>query len=310
MQHLLFLLLAADPLWIAKPLTATHSFTKEIEGPAVDRLGNVYAVSFARTPTIGRVTPEGDGKVWVEMPNGSLGNGIRFDRRGVMYIADYTKHNILRIRPGSKKVEVFAHEDGMSQPNDIAMAPDETLYASDPNWKAGTGQIWHIDRKGLVRKVADNMGTTNGIEVSPNGKLLYVNESVQRKVWVFDIASDHTLSNKRLLIEFPDFGFDGMRADVKGNLYITRHGKGTVVVVSPQGSVLREVAVLGSSPTNLCFGGPDGRTVYVTEMENGRIVKFRADEPGLEFAHWTPVSAKAKTPAKTKGKARSKKRAR
>ncbi len=300
--HLL-LLLAVDPLWVAKPFTAAHSFTKEIEGPAVDRAGNIYAVSFARTATIGRVNSEGDGQVWLDMPNGSLGNGIRFDRAGNMYVADYTNHNILRIRPATKKIEVFAHHAGMNQPNDLAIAPDDTLYASDPNWQAGTGQIWHIDRRGQVRKVAENMGTTNGIEVSPNGKLLYVNESVQRKVWVFDIEPGHTLANKRLLIEFPDHGFDGMRADAKGNLYITRHGKGTVAIVSPQGKVLREVSVLGAHPTNLTFGGPDGRTVYVTEVDNGRLVRFRADTPGREFAKFTAgkkAAQKKATPARKK----------
>ena len=130
------------------------------------------------------------------------------------------------------------------------------------------------------------MGTTNGIEVSPDDKLLYVNESVQRKVWVYDIQSDGSLARKRLLIEFPDYGLDGMRCDVDGNLYITRHGKGTVAVVSPAGKLLREVDVLGRKPTNVCFGGVDGRTCYVTEADKGRIVQFRTDRPGLEWQRW------------------------
>lgn len=282
----LFLLLAADPLWVATPLTPAQSFTKEIEGPAVDRAGNIYAVSYQSKPTIGRVTPSGQAEVWLEMPNGSLGNGIRFDRQGIMFVADYTNHNVLRIDPATKKIEVFAHNDTMNQPNDLAIAPDETLYASDPNFKAGTGQIWHVDRQGKIRKVAENMGTTNGIEVSPNGKRLYVNEGRQRQVWVFDIAPDHSLKNKRLLMEFPDHSFDGMRADVKGNLYITRQGKGVVAVVSPKGKLLREVPTLGAHPSNLCFGGPDGKTVYVTEVDHGRIVTFRANHAGAEFKRW------------------------
>ncbi|MBL8296275.1 MAG: SMP-30/gluconolactonase/LRE family protein, partial [Bryobacterales bacterium] len=115
------------------------------------------------------------------------------------------------------------------------------------------------------------------------GKTLYVNETVQRNVWAFPIRKDKSLGEKRLLISFPDFGFDGMRVDVDGNLYITRHGKGTVVVVSPAGKVVREIDVLGKLPTNICFGGPDGRTAYVTEVEQGRLVQFRVDKPGLEW---------------------------
>ena len=70
---------------IAVPLTEAHSFTPEIEGTACDREGNIYAVSFTRKATIGRVTPAGKGEVFLEMPEGSLGNGIRFDRNGTMF---------------------------------------------------------------------------------------------------------------------------------------------------------------------------------------------------------------------------------
>ncbi len=275
-----------EELFVPKPFTAEGSFTAEIEGPAVDQKGNIFAVSFARKPTIGRVTPDGKGEVFLEFTQGSLANGIRFDRKGNMYAADYANHNILIVDTKTRKFKVFAHEPSMSQPNDIAMAPDDTIYASDPDWKAGTGRIWHIDRKGQVRQVVSGLGTTNGIEVSPDGRYLYVNETVQRNIWVFDIQPDHTLTNKRLLIDFPDHGFDGMRADMDGNLYITRHGKGTVVVVTPNGNIRREIPVLGSKPSNLCFGGPDGRTVYVTEMEKQRLVRFRVEIPGAEWARW------------------------
>ena len=283
MGTLLIVALATDALFVATPLTAPKSFTAEAEGPACDRAGNVYAVSFERKPTIGRITQAGRGEVFIEMPQGSLGNGIRFDRTGKMYVADYTGHNILLIDPKTKKITIFAHEPTMNQPNDIAMSADGTLWASDPDWKNSTGQLWRIDTNGKVTKLVSGMGTTNGIDVSPDGKILYVNESNQRYVWAFEIQPDKSISGKRLLIQFPDHGMDGMRCDVDGNLYITRHGKGTVVIVSPQGKVLREVDVLGKSPTNLAFGGRDGRTCYVTDADQCRIVQFRTERPGLEW---------------------------
>ena len=270
------LLLLAQVLFVATPFTPEHSFTSGVEGPATDKAGNVYAVSYQRTDTIGRVSPDGKAELWVTMPEGSLGNGIRFTPEGRMFVADYKGHNILEIDPKTRKISVFAKVPTTSQPNDIALGPDGTLWASDPAWKEGTGQVWRIDRDAKVTSVATGMSTTNGIEVSPNGKYLYVNESGSRKVWRFRIAKDRSLVEKQLLIEFPNFGMDGMRADVKGNLYITRHGKGTVAIVSPRGKVLREVDVLGKSPTNITFGGPDGKTCYVTEVEKGRIVQFRA----------------------------------
>jgi len=275
-----------ETLFQAAPLTLANSFTGGIEGPACDKEGNIFAVNFQKQQTIGRTTPAGKAELFVTLPGKSTGNGIRFDRKGRMYIADYVEHNVLRIDPATRKIEVFAHEPMMNQPNDLTIAPDGTLYASDPNWSAKTGQLWRIDTDGKVTREASDMGTTNGIEVSPDGRKLYVNESVQRNVWVFDIQADGSLTNKKLIRKFPDFGFDGMRCDVDGNLYITRHGKGTVVILTPAGKILREIDVLGSKPSNICFGGSDGRTAYVTEMEHGRLVTFRTKRPGLSWQRW------------------------
>jgi gluconolactonase len=66
-------------------------------------------------------------------------------------------------------------------------------------------------------------------------------------------------------------------------LYITRYGKGTVVKLSPKGDVLQEIDVLGDQPSNICFGGPDGRTAYVTEVSKRRLIAFRVDRPGLAW---------------------------
>ena len=281
------LAVAADKeeLFVAKPLTKEKEFTEGIEGPACDKAGNIFAVNFMKQQTIGRVTPDGKGEIWVTLPGRSTGNGIVFDKKGMMYVADYVGHNVLIIDPATKKITTFAHEAKMNQPNDLAIAPDDTIYASDPNWGNSTGQLWRVDRDGKVKLVAEKMGTTNGIEVSPDGKTLYVNESVQRNVWAFDITADG-LANKRLVKQFEDHGFDGMRCDVDGNLYITRYGKGTVVKMSPTGEILKEIDVLGAAPSNLCFGGPDGRTVYVTEVKKTRLVSFRVDKPGLAWQRW------------------------
>src|SRR3954454_11007365 len=98
---------AAEPeLFKAEPFTPEGSFTEGIEGPACDRDGNVYAVNFARQQTIGKVTPDGKGEVFVTLPGKSTGNGIVFDRAGIMYVADYVGHNVLRIDPKTKKITV------------------------------------------------------------------------------------------------------------------------------------------------------------------------------------------------------------
>ncbi|KRG66873.1 gluconolactonase [Stenotrophomonas terrae] len=270
--------------FIARDHVSDGTFTTGIEGPATGPDGALYVVNFGKDGTIGRVDADGKATLFLTLPEGSVGNGIRFGRDGTMYIADYPRHNILRVAPGSTTVSVFAHLPDAHQPNDIALAPDGTLYASDPNWtKTDEGQLWRIDRDGKVQLLESGMGTTNGIEVSPDGKRLYVNESVQRNVWVYDRGDDGSLANKRLLIRFDDHGMDGMRCDADGNLYIARYDAGVVAVLSPQGTLLREVPLKGRKPSNVAFGGSDGRQVFVTLQDRGAVETFQADRPGREY---------------------------
>ncbi len=270
-------------LYQATDLTPVNSFTSGVEGPAVDKDGNLYAVNFSKEGTIGKITPSGESSLFLELPNGSIGNGIRFTSDGHMIIADYTNHNILKADMQTREVSVFAHESDMNQPNDIAIDDAGRVYASDPNWKEGTGRIWRAQSDGTMKILEDNMGTTNGIEVSPGSRHLYVNESVQRNVWVYDLSSDGDISNKKLLIQFNDFGMDGMRCDVDGNLYITRHGKGTVAKVSPTGELLREIKLTGSKPSNIAFGGIDGKRAFVTVQDRGNIETFIVESAGREW---------------------------
>ena len=272
-----------EELFVAQEFTPVNGFTSGIEGPACDAAGNLYAVNYERQHTIGKVTPDGTATVFVELPTGSIGNGIRFNSEGFMFIADYTNHNVLKVDMDTREISVHAHEPTMNQPNDLAIGANDILYASDPNWGASTGQIWRVDTDGQVTLLEADMGTTNGIEVSPDEKVLYVNESAQRNVWAYDLSPEGAISNKRLLIQFPDFNMDGMRCDSEGNLYITRHGKGTVAKLSPAGEVLLEVQLIGKLCTNIAFGGPDGRTCYVTMADRGNIEVFRADLPGRSW---------------------------
>jgi sugar lactone lactonase YvrE len=272
-----------EALFVSQEFTPANGFTSGIEGPACDAAGNLYAVNYERQHTIGKVTPDGIASVFVELPTGSIGNGIRFNSEGFMFIADYTNHNVLKVDMDTRNITVHAHEPTMNQPNDIAIGANDILYASDPNWGASTGQIWRVDTDGEVTLLEADMGTTNGIEVSPDEKLLYVNESAQRNIWAYDLSAEGEISNKRLLIQFPDFGMDGMRCDIEGNLYVTRHGKGTVAKLSPAGEVLLEVQLTGKLCSNIAFGGPDGRTCYVTMADRGNVEVFRADLPGRSW---------------------------
>lgn len=273
----------AAQFYTASDYVYVGEYTQGLEGPAVDADGNLYFVNPDHSGSIGKVDSKGNFSIFIDqLPEGSTANGIRITEEGHLLLADYTGHNVLEVDPETKAVSVYAHETRANQPNDITLGADGTVFASDPNWKEGTGNIWRVE-PGAFFNVAADMGTTNGIEISPDGRTLYVNESVQRKVWAFDITSDKTLANKRLLTEFEDFGMDGMRCDIKGNLYITRHGKGTVVKISLEGELLEEIQLKGTKPSNIAFGGPDGKTAYITLQDRGYIETFRVPDPGNAF---------------------------
>ncbi|QJD66773.1 SMP-30/gluconolactonase/LRE family protein [Xanthomonas campestris pv. badrii] len=279
------LAIAADTPFVARDLIGDGAFTHNAEGPAFGPDGALYAVNLGRDGTIARIALHADGSakadVFITLPAGSTGNGIRF-RDGVMYVADYTAHALLRVDPKTRAVSTFASLPEADGPNDLALAPDGSFYASDPNWKNNSGRLWHISRTGVVRLLEAGMTTPNGLDVSPDGKHLYVNESMSRKVWVYDRQDDGSLRNKRLLITFPDFGMDGMRCDTDGNLYIARYDAGQVAVVSPAGKLLRTIALKGRKASNIAFGGTDGKQVVVTLQDRGAVETFRSDRPGRE----------------------------
>jgi gluconolactonase len=270
-------------LYNAKDLVYVGEFTRGLEGPAVDLNGNLYFVNPMKNGTIGVVDSENKFSLFIDsLPNGSVANGIRFDSNGLMYLADYAKHNILSINIKTKEINVVAHDSLINQPNDITISKNNILFASDPNWKNSTGNLLKIEGS-KISVLEKDMGTTNGVEISPKENKLYVNESVQRNIWVYDLDSNMNISNKKLFYNFDDFGLDGMRCDIKGNIYVTRHGKGTVVVLNPDGKIIKEIQLKGKKPSNIAFGGPDGRTAFVTLQDRGYIETFRTKFPGRSF---------------------------
>ncbi len=269
--------------FVARDLTGENLFSVNIEGPAFDKNGQLYVVNYLHDGTIGKVSADGNCSMFIELPAGSIANSILFNSSYDMYLPDFTGHNVLFVDMRSQKVSVFCHEPRMYSPNDLCMNKQGQIFASDPDWKNSVGQLWRIESDGKPVLLEENMGTTNGIELSPDEKTLYLNESIQRKVWKYNMDEKGNVSGKKLFYQFDDFGLDGMKCDKKGNLYITRWGKGTIVVLSPQGKFIREIPLKGKNCSNLVFGGKDGKTMFITLQDRKCMEKVENDVAGRKF---------------------------
>lgn len=255
-------------------LTKENTFSNNIEGPAF-RHDTLFVVNYKKDGTIGMVFPGGRCETYITLPKGSTANSIKFDPAGNMYLADFTRHNILKVDM-DKQVSIYCHHDKFNQPNDICMNSKGWIYASDPNWKNGTGQVWLIKQDRVPELVA-TMGTSNGITLSPDEKQLYVDESNQLKIWKFDVDSSGRLSDKRLFASFKDYSLDGMHFGPEGNLYVCRYGKGTMDVFNTEGEKLREIDLKGKDNSNFVFGDPDGKTGFVTLQDRKCMEMFRIE---------------------------------
>lgn len=249
-------------------------FTKGIEGPAMNSKGDLFVVNFQRQGTIGVLERNASKfQLYVNLPKGSVGNGIRFDNKDNMYIADYTNHNILFVENGTKIVQIYCHNKEVNQPNDITLHGNGFGFASDPNWKNETGNLLRFS-KDKLEVVEKGMGTTNGIELSPNGDKLYVNESLQNVIWQYDVDPLGNLSNKNVFIQFHDYGMDGMRCDQRGNVYLARYGKGVITVLDKTGKLLEEITLHGKKPTNITFPKGTNKEAYVTIQDKKWVEKI------------------------------------
>ncbi|KAJ2853117.1 hypothetical protein J3B02_003284 [Coemansia erecta] len=275
---------AANHLQAVPFLGAADSlFGAGIEGAGIDKLGNVYAVDFNdNASSAGQIAPK-QSLLFQSSDNESLVNGIRFniDSTGAeeAYIADATTHQVYKLTSRDKatgafaKTSVFCHDENMLQPNDIAIASSSgRIFLSGMNWTSdsvvGNGDLWTCDSSGLAKRLGTFM-RTNGIEVSPDEKTLYLSEAanaagsvVSNVVLAFDLDSaSGEITNKRTFVDFAKLDntastdIDGMRTDINGNLYVTRNGLGQVAVFTPSGELSAYInAISIDYVSNLEFG--------------------------------------------------------
>jgi sugar lactone lactonase YvrE len=236
------------------------------EGPVWSHEGYLL---FSDVPAakIMKFTPGQGAGVFREKSNGA--NGNTFDTRGRLYSCEGVARRVVRTGKNGK-VEVLADKfEGkrLNQPNDIVVRKDGHLWFTDPAWGSGEKTreldfygIFHITPKGELEVIARPKGRPNGLALSPDGKILYVDNSDEKNIRAYDVDRSGKASNERVIVSGIDGVPDGMKVDEKGNLYVTAKG---VSVYSPEGKQLT-VIQMPEVPANCAFGDDDMKSLYVT----------------------------------------------
>lgn len=281
---------AVEQRGVTAPGARVERLSREFEfteGATCDAEGNVY---FTDQPNDRIMRWSVDGKLSVFMKPSNRSNGMMFDTKGNLYSCADEKNELWMITP-DKKVTVLVKEYRgklLNAPNDVWVRPDGGLYFTDPWykrdwWKRGPQEqevegVYYLaprreeDEPGAPRRLArviDDLKTPNGITGTPDGKTLYVSDLGAQRTYTYDIRPDGSLTNKRL---FCEMGSDGMAIDSEGNVYLT--GKG-VTVFDKAGRRIDHIDVPEGWSANVCFGGKDRKTLFITASKGLYAVKMR-----------------------------------
>ena len=203
-------------------------------------------------------------------------NGLASDPGGLLLAAEHLNRRVSRTLADGTIVAVASEYQGslLNSPNDLAVRSDGTIYFTDPPYGITEPQR-ELDFNGVFRVAPDGELTAewegaistrpNGLVLSPDETLLYVADTEENLVAVFDVAPDGSLSNRRAFLEDVSAP-DGMAIDPAGNLFVTVTTG--ILVVDPEGNEWGEITLPGdANPANCTFGGPDARTLYITARE-------------------------------------------
>lgn len=264
-----------DSISLVKPGATLVQVSKQFsftEGPTADKKGNIY---FTDQPNDKIWKYDTEGKLSVFMDKTGRSNGMYFDKKGRLISCADERNEIWAIGP-QKQVTVLIDNFGgkrFNGPNDLWVDKKGGIYFTDPYYQ----RSWWDRKKPDLEKqnlyylpagkkeaiiMDSSYDTPNGIIGTADGKYLYVADIRGNKTYIYEVNKDGSLSNKQLFI--PE-GSDGMTLDNKGNLYITGRG---VTIYSPSGEKIANIPVPSRWTANVCFGGKDRKTLFITASES------------------------------------------
>jgi gluconolactonase len=275
-----------------------------VEGPCVDEHDVLYVVEMSRRRIL--VIHDGRAATWVTLPGSPNGAAFGPDRQ--LYVCDgggrwppYPSTGglpgpgdqpglVWRISPQGTPSILIRELEGrpLNGPNDLCFDDRGGFYFTDPEWEAPVGsvrrgQVGYATTDGRAGRAWEGIRFPNGLHVTPDGEALLVGETDTGLIHRFPIVDAGRLGDPTVYADLgPSSGLDGMCFDITGRLIVAASTGGCLFVVAPGGgSVEKIIRSEDPCPTNVCFGGPERRTLFVTEGGHGRVISGPWDVPGL-----------------------------
>jgi gluconolactonase len=262
-----------------------------LEGPSFDRAGNLYVTDIPNGRVV-RIST--DGRVAQVAEYDGEPNGLKIHRDGRIFIADH-KHGLLVLDPAAGRVSVVLdrpYAERFKGLNDLLFARNGDLYFTDQgesDLRDPTGRLYRLRAGGGLDCLLDNVPSPNGLVLTPDESILYLAVTRGNAVWRVPLQTLGGLGVGRLglgrvgvwLQLSGGMGPDGMAMDVEGRIAVAHPGMGSVWVFNRIGEPVRRIRCSeGIRPTNVAFGGPDRKTIFITEAESGTVQTAELDVPG------------------------------
>ncbi len=269
--------------WLARHLRGANRHSL-LEGPSFDAAGRLYLVDvpFGR---VLRVTPEGEFSVVAEYDGQP--NGLKIHRDGRIFIADHIRGMMLLDADAGRVTPLVeqAPDGPFKGVNDLFFASNGDLYFTDQGQTGQqdpSGRVFCLDAAGALHLVMDGIPSPNGLVMNRDESCLYVAVTRDNAIWRLPRLLDGSVSKVGAFIRMSGgVGPDGIALDSADGLAVAHIGMGAVWVFNSVGEpMLRINMPEGRSPTNLAYGGPDGRTLFITEAESGCVMMARVEVPG------------------------------
>ncbi len=258
-----------------------------LEGPAFDRDGTLWCVDIPYG-RIFNVTPGGEFSCVLEYDGEP--NGLAIHRDGRIFIADYA-HGIMVLDPATLQLKPFVTRvrlERLKAVNDLVFASNGDLYFTDQGLTGlhdPTGRVFRVRADGRVDCLLDNIPSPNGIALTPDESALYVAVTRANAIWKVPLMADGGVAKVANFIQLSGGGGpDGLAVDSAGNLAVAHIGLGIVWLFTAHGEPIARIrSEVGRHTTNMAYGGPDRRTLFITESESGTLLQAQMPTEGLRL---------------------------